>query len=132
MNGREHLKIAKAIARDGVAIGGDDEPNESSLVHSIGRHENGWPELVVFIESAEEMEVADALLLGTARQTVRPGDRIRLENGGEGWIAVPQAPGLKAEKRLHLEDAELYYGQEVSLLLLMPELQLLQVERVAP
>lgn len=126
MNDRNHLKISSSIEQDGIGIGGDDEPHEYALTYSIGRYEKGWPELALWTETDEDQEIADSLLLGTAKQPVNPGDRIRFRDNGPAWIAVPQQPGLSAAECLHLEDADEYYGTQVPVLILLPEIELLQ------
>jgi hypothetical protein len=121
MNKRERLKMAAAIHRDGICIGGDHEPHECALTYSVGRFERGWPELAVWTVTEEEQRHADALLLSTARRPVRPGDQIQLPGNGSTWIAVPEEPGLPPDHRLLLEDAEEYYGRQVSALILLPQ-----------
>jgi predicted ATPase len=124
MTGEDHLTIAHAIARDGICICGDKEPHEFALAYSIGRYERGWSELAIWTETKEELDAADALLRGTAKWQVNTGDRIRIKGEHRAWIAVPHNPVTDAEKRLQLVDAEQYYGKEVPVLILLPEIVL--------
>ena len=126
MNDRDHMKIANAISQDGIGIGGDEEPHGYALTYSIGRYENGWPELAIWTETKEDQEIADSLLLSTANRPVHPGDRLQLRRDGPAWIAVPQQAGLSEDERLHIEDADEYYGRHVPVLILLPELDLLR------
>lgn len=124
MNFRDYRRIASAIARDGVEIVGDEEPHEYALTYSIGRYENGWPELALWTETEEAQAIAGSLLLNTASEPVNAGDRIRLPNHGLSWIAVPQPSGLSEDEPLCLEEANAYYGRRVPVLLLLPEIKL--------
>jgi hypothetical protein len=123
----DHLGIANHIAQLGVYISGAEEQCSRALVYSVGRHQRGWAELAMRVGSWQDRELASGVLLLLAYEPVRAGDRIEFWPGGPSWTAM-DLRDEPDEARPCLNDAHVYYGHDVEVLVLVSEIEMAQKE----
>lgn len=116
----QHANIAQMIRDHGqflVAVLGDEE--HAPFIYTIGRTEQGQPELLIKLEGNAEIQAAGRLLNYLGPRDVQPGHRVGSMDLDGTFLAVKPPEEYDDLHESFVVQADHYYGRPVEVLCLV-------------